>query len=178
MDRRDIVQLVLDEMIEASAKPKPRKAPTYQIYRNLSKSKGESYRWSIRQRGKVLTHRGGQQEAFALDVTFKVSEAGRQRVLTNRQKNVHAFAVAQEVAFWSGVNKLDDLRARGFTIEEYDNAVVVRYNPYWGGFFTASGTIWDRGYWAPDVCSGRRLVSAGAVICDGRGMYALRPKFA
>ena len=177
MDRRYIVQLVLDEMIEAAAKPKTSKAP-YQIYRNLSKSKGESYRWSISQRGKVLTQRGGQQEVFALDVTFKVSEAGRQRVLTNRQKNVHAFAVAQEVAFWSGANKLDDLRERGFTLQDYDNSMVVRYNPYKRGYFTAAGTIWDRGYWAPDVCSGRRLISAAAIICDGRGMYALRPKFA
>jgi len=153
---------------------------TYQIYRNLSEAKGESHRWSIRHRGKVLTRRGGGREVFALDVTFKVSESGRQRVLTNRQKNVHAFAVAQE--YRRAVGRSDfgtkSWPADSFTLEDYDNAMVVRYNPYWGGYFTASGTIWDRGYWAPDVCSGRKLVSAAAIICDGRGMYAIRPKFA
>ena len=156
----------------------------YQIYRNLSESKGGAHRWSIRQRGKVLTRRGGQRFVLGFNATFKVSEAGRQRVLRDQQKNVHAVACVESLTGWGGPSFegseaiLEDLYAKGLTLDDYNGAMVVRYNPYKRGYFTASGTIWDRGYWSPDVCSGRRLISAAAIICDGRGMYAVRPKFA
>lgn len=63
------------------------------------------------------------------DVTFKVSEAGRQRVLREGRKNVHAFVV-------------------GTVISEYENPAQwwkVSYNPYKGRDFMMSahrvGTI-------------------------------------
>jgi hypothetical protein len=54
------------------------------VYRNLTKKC-----WSVRdvKTKKVIEHR---ETLTLLDCTFKVSEAGRQRVLRTKQKNVHA----------------------------------------------------------------------------------------
>ena len=50
--------------------------------------------WSIQQNGKVVSH----LESLKLkNVTFQVSEAGRQRVLSQNRKNVHAFACGRIV---------------------------------------------------------------------------------
>ena len=57
----------------------------YYIYRNLH-TKG----FSMRYKGKVI------QRPFcfrAYNVSFKVNEKGRQRVIKERQKNVHTFIV-------------------------------------------------------------------------------------
>lgn len=74
-------------------------------------------------KGLVIAHR----DYVALtDVTFKVSEAGRQRVLRERKKNVHAGAVGQ----WT-----DD------TIELTD-PLAVTYNPYkYSTFVIADGEL-------------------------------------
>jgi hypothetical protein len=52
------------------------------VYRNLNKGN-----FSIRKRGKVLLV---TDKILLRDVSFVVSEKGRQRVLRNKQKNVHA----------------------------------------------------------------------------------------
>jgi hypothetical protein len=65
-------------------------------------------------KGRVVSH---QAEVTLRDVTFKVSQAGRQRVLRERQKNVHAGVVG----YWTG--HVDPAVV--------DQAVVaVTYNPY------------------------------------------------
>lgn len=46
--------------------------------------------YSVKQSGKLVAH---ADQVELRDVTFKVSEAGRQRVLKERRKNVHAFIV-------------------------------------------------------------------------------------
>lgn len=54
------------------------------VYWNYNKKN-----WSVQQGGKVVSH----LESIKLkNVTFQVSEAGRQRVLSQKRKNVHAFA--------------------------------------------------------------------------------------
>jgi hypothetical protein len=53
------------------------------VYRNL-----RAKCWSIKQGTKVVSH---QQTLVLKKVTFKVSEKGRQRVLKEKQKNVHAY---------------------------------------------------------------------------------------
>ena len=45
--------------------------------------------WSIQQKGKVI---GYSDSILMENVTFKVSEKRRQRVLQEKRKNVHAFA--------------------------------------------------------------------------------------
>lgn len=65
----------------------------FRIYRNLNK-----HCWSVqgRQSGgwRVIDHR---KALIVADVTFKVSEAGRQRVLSTGRKNVHAYICTTEI---------------------------------------------------------------------------------
>lgn len=58
-----------------------------------------------------------------LDVTFRVSESGRQKVLREKRKNVHAFL--------RGVVSPDELHLRG----PREGYAEVSYNPYKAGFF-------------------------------------------
>lgn len=72
---------------------------------------------SVRFNGKVIAY----TPAITLDdATFRVSEAGRQRVLKQKRKNVHAFISGK----WNGV-----LRT-GITSIIPENSVEVTYNPY------------------------------------------------
>ena len=56
-----------------------------EVYRNLHNGM-----WSVRSKktGRVIAH---MNEVFLKDCVFKVREGGRQKVLREKQKNVHAF---------------------------------------------------------------------------------------
>lgn len=67
------------------------------IYWNLHR-----HCWSIKaldgeRRGRVIAH---ASRADMVGVTFKVSEAGRQRVIRERRKNVHAGVVGHLAGLW------------------------------------------------------------------------------
>lgn len=85
------------------------------VYFNLHKKC-----WSVKaldgeKKGRVIMH---TQELSLRDITFKVSEAGRQRVLAEKRKNVHAGVVGY----------LDEpVAGKEWTL--------VRYNPYVAGHF-------------------------------------------
>jgi hypothetical protein len=113
------------------------------VYYNLHNQK-----WSVKaqtgpQRGRVIGH----TDIITLkDVVFKVSEIGRQRVLQEQRKNVHAGCVGTLVSFGKG-------EAVGRRIS---------YNPYKGPTFydvatqkpvtQASGVVMlDRAVYAPDT---------------------------
>jgi hypothetical protein len=89
----------------------------------------ESVHWNLR--AKCWSVRKGRARVkhtpdYALDdVAFRVSEAGRQRVLKEKQRNVHAFA-----------------RGRPGCPESQpdEHAVRVRYNPYEAPTFTEAET--------------------------------------
>jgi len=68
-------------------------------------------------KGRVIDHRSG---VLLFDCTFKVSEAGRQRVLRERKKNVHAGVVG--FLFDDAVDGTYDHVLR------YGSAIT--YNPY------------------------------------------------
>ena len=68
---------------------------------------------------KVIKH---LQELSLFDCTFKVSEAGRQRVLRERRKNVHAFVIG----------RLSEGRNQ-------PGGRLVRYNPYETKTFMCDG---------------------------------------
>jgi hypothetical protein len=69
-------------------------------------------------KGRVVAHRN---EALVFDATFKVSEAGRQRVLKEQRKNVHAGVVGQWI----------DSDADNATINMIAiNGSAIMYNPY------------------------------------------------
>lgn len=71
-------------------------------------------------KGLVIGH---DHNVTLADVTFKVSEAGRQRVLREQRKNVHAGIVG------TLVNSLDNVGTER-----------VSYNPYKGATFFLCGT--------------------------------------
>ena len=75
------------------------------VYWNLHKNI-----WSIMKKGKVIGHR---DTILLKDVRFIVSQAGRNRVLKEKKKNVHAFA-------------------EGIVIDnyEYNRLDQITYNPY------------------------------------------------
>jgi len=114
------------------------------VYYNLHKSC-----WSVRAsdgplKGKVIAHAGS---VFLRDATFKVSEAGRQRVLKEQRKNVHA-GVEGEL---TGLYEIQKLRyefevPQSFmlyaTNEEYGRG-YVSYNPYRGPHFYQKGRDLD-----------------------------------
>ena len=91
-----------------------KKVAKMQVYKNLNNGL-----WSVRYKGKVIAHKSA---LILSDVDFRVSEAGRQRVLRERQKNVHAYA-------------------NGNIIEALPNAQVIEatYNPYDVSYFYLKG---------------------------------------
>lgn len=90
----------------------------YYIYRNL-----HTGGFSIKHRGLVID-RG--DSFVAESVTFKVNEKGRQRVLDQGRKGVHAYAVADKYKFNDSI--------------KIDNLCEITYNPYKFPFFTAAGS--------------------------------------
>lgn len=79
-----------------------------EVYRNLHKGN-----WSIRQFGRIVGH---ADNVALLDAEFRVSQAGRERVLRERQKNVHAYIVGRLESF-------EKIMLSESTSEAY-------YNPY------------------------------------------------
>ena len=73
---------------------------------------------SVRFKGLVINH---TEEIELDDVTFHVSQAGRERVIREKRKNVHATVRGHMVA--------DKLASRA-AVEAIENAVAVTYNPY------------------------------------------------
>jgi hypothetical protein len=90
---------------------------TVLVYRNLNQDC-----YYIVQKGKVVAH---AKKLILADVTFKVRESGRQKVLKTKRKNVHAFAKGLLVESAMGITSEDFriLRAR------------ILYNPYKYGCF-------------------------------------------
>jgi hypothetical protein len=94
-----------------------------EIYRNLHKNC-----WSVRQRGKVKFH---TDYICVKDAELKVSQKGRERVLREKRKNVHAFIkgyictagsinAAVDDAEWTDIN---------YNPYKYDSFVDAEENP-------------------------------------------------
>jgi hypothetical protein len=106
------------------------------IYRNLHKGT-----WSIRDRatGRVIGH---ADSVLVKNATFVVQPAGRQRVLTEGRKNVHAFVRG----------------TIGDRTEETPCDVQVKYNPYKAGHFVR-------------VDTSDKVTSAPVVVLDTLGAW-------
>jgi hypothetical protein len=116
------------------------------VYFNLHKKV-----WSVqdyqKSRGwRIIAH---AEEIYLKNVTFNVSVAGRLRVLREKRKNVHAFAIGDVVymlgAFRPDGTSLDEFGTGGpfpNTSHVLDGVPCwspVRYNPYEGPTFTMDG---------------------------------------
>lgn len=105
------------------------RAANYYTYWNLHKKC-----WSVKYKGRVIAHLSW---AFIVGPWFQVSEAGRQRVLAEGRKNVHAYVVSHHMPMndgpWSApadvglVSLLNRTKGQG---------ARVTYNPYRGPQFT------------------------------------------
>ena len=93
---------------------------------------------------KVVDH---VEQIWLGDAKFKVSEAGRQRVIKNKRKNVHAFIIGEIT--------------NGFKSLDLDPFLTVRYNPYEMDKFQ---------------CQNKDISSAKTVIINGRHVYAQNPQ--
>ena len=91
---------------------------SFYVYWNLHKKC-----WSVKHRGKVEEHVGAGRVLALYDCTFSVSEKGRQRVLANRRKNVHAYIRCESYITSDQVPEISP-QARRLT-----------YNPYEGPGF-------------------------------------------
>lgn len=89
-----------------------------EVYRNLHNGM-----LSVRQRGLVVAH---VHTIDLIDVTFKVNESGRQRVIRDKKKNVHAFVcgIPLSVNWPTGLNVQRAWQR-------------ISYNPYMAGTFMA-----------------------------------------
>lgn len=92
------------------------------VYRNLRFRDRVMY--SVQSRGRVVER---VPEMTLSNVTLTVSEAGRQRVLREKRKNVHAFVVGEPEYEWEGA-----VPRSGW--------IAARYNPYLFGSFVVSST--------------------------------------
>lgn len=69
-------------------------------------------------KGRVIAHRN---EALVFDATFKVSQAGRQRVLKEQRKNVHAGVVGEWIDSSGDYATINAVAVNGS---------AITYNPY------------------------------------------------
>ena len=90
----------------------------YYCYWNLHKNV-----FSVKYKGKVVAH---LTNFYGKNCEFRVSEKGRQRVLKEQSKNVHAYVVCDQYVE-GDVNLLRSFRL--------DIEGRVRYNPYKGSSF-------------------------------------------
>ena len=121
------------------------------VYYNLHKKCWSLKALSGNQKGRVVAH----GDAVELkDCEFKVSEAGRQRVLRERQKNVHAGVAGTLTAFDGHKTKAghasDQYMTPWFSNEHCMNMrscvfeQQVTYDPYLMRTFVLKGGYWDK----------------------------------
>lgn len=115
------------------------------VYRNI-KEKGNVFSIKVLEgplKNRVVGHSRG---LFLENCQFVVSEAGRQRVLKTKQKNVHAAVVGELVAVTGYRTRIHNA---GIDFEymseeawqkKYAPGVPVTYNPYMYSTFVIKGT--------------------------------------
>ncbi|NOU99522.1 hypothetical protein [Paenibacillus planticolens] len=94
--------------------------------------------------GKIVAH---EHSLLLENVLFKVSQKGRQRVLREKRKNVHAFIIGDKIS--TIPTELD--------LEHYNKA---KYNPYLCESFI-------------DIDSGKEVLRAKRVFCIGKSIFYL-----
>lgn len=133
----------------------------FYIYRNLNRGKN----FSVKYRGKVIKVREGIE---AYDVEFRVSSAGRERVLSQGKRNVHAYAVARDFASVYSEDFLDELNMTSADqyVQSIDRTVMVPvwYNPFKASQFRAGDIDIFKADYVLFV-DGKCFVHQGSVPC-------------
>lgn len=112
----------------------------YYIYRNLTRGG-----FSVKYKGKVIDH---ADNITAYGVRFKVNELGRQRVVREQKKYVHAYIVCDSY------HKINDF-VKDCTLES-QKMVSVNYNPMKGDM-----AFHVQGYGFP-------ATAKGVLLADGK----------
>lgn len=112
----------------------------YYIYRNL-----HTGGFSIKHRGLVVYH-VSDIPILVSDVTFKVNQKSRQRVIKEKQKNVHAYIVCDnfEITPKQNIDKINK----------------VLYNPYHAPTF---------------MCLGKPIMYASKIYLENGACYLMKP---
>jgi hypothetical protein len=114
------------------------------VYRNLHKKCYSIVSLEKENYGKVVAHK---EEVVLMSARFKVSEKGRQRVIREKRKNVHAYVVGHLEEQLQGVETWER-----WLVEE------VSYNPYKSGNFQSKK-------------DGRAICEASLVILSASGVF-------
>lgn len=118
-----------------------------EVYRNL---RYKNRTWSVKsKRTKRVVAR--KELVLIKNPTFIVRESGRQRVLKEKRKNVHAFVLGT----WVRDKAIIDLLMSKKNIMK-----LVTYNPYKNAFFN-------------EVQSGLSVMSSGWALLDSEGLWIL-----
>lgn len=118
----------------------------FDVYYNLHKHK---FSLKSRYTGRVTGH---ADQVLMKNVQFKVSEAGRKRVLREKRKNVHAFVRGELVCSFSWPKPQLD--------EVIFNGVELTYNPYKYSTFVVKET-------------GEAVYEAKQVVLQGKKIFAI-----
>ena len=131
---------------------------TVKVYRNLKFGKNAKPLYSIMQDGKVKARR---HRVLLSSAVFLVLESGRQRVIKEKRKNVHAFVIGKLVSE-EFTPKGEIPGAAGIDEHGSDLPARIRYNPYRAGYFFCDN-LTDQEF---------AVEGAGAVLLNERGMSA------
>ena len=114
------------------------------VYRNLHKQCYSVVAMEGPKKGRVVHH---SEYVLLSNVSFKVRQGGREKVLKEKRKNVHAFVIGN-------LESLGPLRCA----MENRCIVPITYNPYKNKEFVSVGT-------------GREIVKCGWCKLDTTGVY-------
>ena len=133
------------------------------VYRNLH---NRHVGYSVKHAGKVRSQRGGFHIVQLCDASFKVSEAGRQRVLREKKKYVHAFAVGKLSQagdyLWASHHFSDQGKMSEMAWISEQGFDRAKYDPRKGPDFTLDG---------------RALAGADVVLLNATGMWVKGPRY-
>ncbi len=128
-----------EEIVKSYKGRRPGEGQRVRVYRNLGNAVPEKFSILDPKTGLVIGH---ADEIVLNDVLFTVSDAGRERVLEEGQKNVHAFATGH-IDFAATRLILDcdpDSGDRCCDRIRYLTSAGVSYNPYSAGHFVGTYT--------------------------------------
>lgn len=95
----------------------------YKVYRNLHKNCFSILKYNrITKRFRLYEH---VTDAYLFDVIAKVSEAGRQRVIHQKQKNIHAFLLCHKYTKQLGNNPIYVSWTHKITYNPYENETFM-----------------------------------------------------
>lgn len=130
--------------------------------------------WSVKaleggHKGRVIAH---CDKVRLVGCEFRVSEAGRQRVLREKKKNVHAGIVGRLMQAYGTCTRIvgGKLTDSDYWFEPGPDYLPVTYNPYRGPTFVS---IHDDGSFIPPA---RECHIADEVVMNGRQVMARRPR--